>query len=127
MSDRDLTFRNPQTGPAGFDRMLADEAIRLHRIGRRRARHFGVPMLLDHGMNMMLSLLIAEIEQIVVSEDAVLLANEAPADADPMLIDTLVHAGLAAATGTKPGRRLVGLTPLGSARMRGFVTESLSS
>lgn len=100
--------------------------MRLHRVGRRRARHFGPPLLLDHGMNMMLSLLIAEIEQIVVSEAAILLANEAPADAEPALIDNLILAGLAAATGTKPGRRTVGLTPLGSARMRGFVTESLS-
>lgn len=100
--------------------------MRLHRAGRRRARHFGAPIMLDHGMNMMLSLLVAEIEQIVVSEAAILLANEAPADAEPMLIDTLIHAGLAAVAGTKPGRRTVGLTPLGSARMRGFVTETLS-
>ncbi len=108
------------------DRTLLDQAMRLHRVGRRRARHFGAPILLDHGMNMMLSLLIAEIEQIVVSEAAILLANEAPADAELALIDNLILAGLAAATGTKPGRRTVGLTPLGSARMRGFVTESLS-
>ncbi len=114
------------TGPDVADRTLLDQAMRLHRIGRRRARHFGTPLLLDHDMNMMLSLLIAEIEQIVVSEAAVLLANEAPSAAQAALIDNLILAGLAAATGTMPGRRTVGLTPLGSARMRGFVAESLS-
>ena len=133
MSDHDVPFASFPFAADGSaakvrdeDRPLLDHALILHRQGRRRASHFGTPLLLDHAMNMMLSLLIAEIEEIVVSESAVLMANEAPRDGTGALIDQLVHAGLAAATGAKPGRRTVGLTPLGSARMRGFVAESAS-
>jgi len=44
-------------------------------------------------------------------------------DGAQQTIETLIHAGLAVVTGENPERRTVGLTPLGSARMRSYIMD----
>ena len=102
-------------------RALEARAETLHSLCQLRKRHFATPALHDGGMAVMLSLLIAECRSFDVGEQSVLLANDMPPLEGGATIDTLVQAGLVVVTGTMPGRRSVGLTPLGSARMRAYI------
>lgn len=104
-------------------RAMESKAEQLHNIGRLRARHFVSTALHDASMNLMLTLVISECRGIEAGEQSVLLANRLAPKEGAALIDTLVQAGLAVATGKMPGQRSVGLTPLGSARMRAYIAD----
>jgi hypothetical protein len=106
------------------DRALEARAVALHSLNRLRVRHFVSPALADPAMSLMLTLFIGECQAIMLGEQGVLLANQVESAPGATLLDTLVHAGLIVATGETPGRRSVGLTPLGSARMRAFIADS---
>ena len=102
---------------------LEAKATRMHMLGRLRAKHFFTPVMADSAMNVMLSLFVGELQSSTVSDTALAVGNMlSPAETDA-LIDTLVQAGLAVVTAQEPDRRTVGLTPLGSARMRSFVSD----
>lgn len=102
---------------------LEARATRLHMIGRRRSRLFLAPVMADSAMDIMLCLTVGELQGQAVSAAALATANVlSRAEADDF-IDKLVQAGLAVITGVKPEGRTVGLTPLGSARMRGFLND----
>lgn len=72
----------------------------------------------------MLTLVIGECQAMTMAEQSVLLANQIAPLEGGALLDTLVQAGLVVATGKMPGQRSVGLTPLGSARMRAYIVDS---
>lgn len=111
-------------GAAPHGRTRAEtKALAIHRLGRLRAKHFPSALLADSGMGLMLSLFIAELQGVVLSDRALGLANLMSTEEANSVIDDLVHAGLAVITGREPGRRTVGLTAVGSARTRGFVEE----
>ncbi len=99
------------------------KAIAIHRLGRLRAKHFPNALLADSGMALMLSLFVAELQVVVLSDRALGLANHMSREEANSIIDELVHAGLAVITGKEPGRRTVGLSPIGSARARGFIED----
>lgn len=100
---------------------LLAKAESLHAIGRYRMRHMGARVMADNAMNLMLSLFINECLDVDAGERGTVLANNMAPLEGAALIDDLVQAGLAVATGKMPGRRSVGLTPLGSARMRAYI------
>ncbi|HEX7819416.1 MAG TPA: hypothetical protein VF463_02225 [Sphingobium sp.] len=99
-------------------------AVALHNLQRLRMRHFVSPVMADLAMNVMLTLFISECHKMTAGEQSILLANHIAPVEGAVLIDTLVQAGLVVVTGKMPGRRSVGLTPLGSARMRAYVIDS---
>lgn len=103
-------------------RALEAKAERMHGLGRLRMRHLGTRIMSDNAMNVMLSLLIAEFRGLSAGEQSIILANYLAPLEGAALIDNLVQAGLTVATGKMPGRRTVGLTPLGSARMRAYIS-----
>jgi hypothetical protein len=105
------------------DALLLARATQMHDIGRARARYFPQSIMRDGAMNILLSLFVAECEGISVSEPSLLLANMEGPVSGGCLIDQLVQAGLAQTTGKRPGHRSVGLTPLGSARMRSYLAD----
>lgn len=114
--------RDASSAVAAFEnRVLEAKAQMLHDVGQLRKRHFVSPVMHDASMTVMLTLFIAECRSLDAGEQSVLLANHLPPREGAALLDTLVQAGLIATTGTMPGRRSVGLTPLGSARMRAYV------
>lgn len=112
-----------QTGGPRQDGWLEAKATRMHMLGRLRSRHFFTPVMTDSAMDMMLSLFVGELQSSRVSDTALALANLLSSEETDLMIDKLVHAGLAIVTGEESGRRTVGLTPLGSARMRSFVND----
>jgi hypothetical protein len=79
----------------------------------------------DNAMSLMLTLFISECQNMAAGEQSIVLANQIAPLEGTALIDTLVQAGLVVATGKMPGRRTVGLSPLGSARMRAYIMDSL--
>ena len=102
---------------------LEAKAARMHTLGRLRGKHFFTPVMADSAMDVMLSLLVGELQSSPVSDTALAVANLLSRDETETIIDKLVQAGLAAITGIEPDRRTVGLTPLGSARMRSYVGD----
>jgi len=112
--------RRPQLGT---DAQLEAKAAHMHMLGRLRGQHFLTPVMADSAMDVMLSLFVGELQSSPVSDTALAVGNLlSPAEADAVF-DKLVQAGLAVVTGEMPDRRTVGLTPLGSARMRSFVSD----
>lgn len=103
--------------------LLEARAEAIHALCQLRKRHFVSTALHDAGMTVMLTLFIAECRSLDAGEQSILLANHIAPLEGAMLLDTLVQAGLVVATGTMPGRRSVGLTPLGSARMRAYIAD----
>ncbi|HEX7854926.1 MAG TPA: hypothetical protein VF503_14655 [Sphingobium sp.] len=101
---------------------LQAKAEVLHGLGRLRMRHLVARVMADDAMNVMLTLTISECQDIAAGEQSIILANNLAPLAGAALVDDLVQAGLATATGKMPGRRSVGLTPLGSARMRAYIS-----
>jgi len=118
---QDLPVMSPSGSQPGS--ALEAKAVRLHTLGRLRGKHFFTPVMADSAMGVMLSLLVGELQSARVSDTALALANMLSRAEAEALIDRLVHAGLAVITGFEPDRRTVGLTPLGSARMRSFVND----
>ncbi|MCW2351048.1 putative transcriptional regulator [Sphingobium sp. B7D2B] len=103
--------------------VLRAKAGRMHMLGRLRSKHFYTPVMADRAMDVMLSLFVGELQSSPVSDTALAVGNMlSPAEA-AAVIDKLVQAGLAVVAGEEPERRTVGLTPLGSARMRSYVSD----
>ena len=114
----------PETGGASRpDAALEAKATRMHMLGRLRGKHFFTPVMADSPMDVMLSLFVGELQSSTVSDTALAVGNLLNRDETETIIDRLVQAGLAVITGHEPDRRTVGLTPLGSARMRSFVSD----
>lgn len=107
---------------AGEDALEA-KAQRLLGLLKMRDAHFRRAVMADSAMSAMLSLFLAEIRSVPLSETALSLVTMLDAESGRCTIDTLIHAGLAVVTGDTPGRRTVGLTPLGSARMRSYLAD----
>ncbi|MFT3968023.1 MAG: hypothetical protein QM690_19310 [Sphingobium sp.] len=101
---------------------LETRAEALYALGRLRMRHLVSRIMADDAMNVMLTLFISECRDLSAGEQSIVLANNLAPLAGAALIDDLVQAGLAVATGKMPGKRSVGLTPLGSARMRAYIS-----
>jgi len=108
---------------AGHETGLESKAARMHMLSRFRGQHFVAPIMADSAMDMMLSLFVGELQHCDVSETALATANLLSRRETNALIDKLVQAGLAVLTGHEPDGRTVGLSPLGSARMRSFVND----
>ena len=102
---------------------LESKAARMHMLSRYRGKHFITPAMADSSMDVMLSLFVGELQNCDVSETALATANVLSRKETSALIDRLVQAGLAVLTGHEPDGRTVGLSPLGSARMRNFVSD----
>jgi len=105
------------------DTRLESKAARMHMLGRLRGQHFFTPVMADTAMDVMLSLFVGELQSSPVSDTALAVGNLLTREETDAMIGTLVQAGLAVVTGIEPDRRTVGLTPLGSARMRSFVSD----
>jgi hypothetical protein len=105
------------------DASLEAKATRLHTLGRLRGKHFFTPVMADSAMDVMLSLLVGELQSSKVSDTALAVGNLLSKEETGVVIEKLVQSGLAVVTGVEPDRRTVGLTPLGSARMRSFVSD----
>ena len=116
----------PATAPVSGARSnggLEAKAVKMHMLGRLRSKHFYAPVMADSAMNVMLCLFVGELQSSKVSDTALAVGNMlSPPEVD-CFIDKLVQAGLAVVKGEEPERRTVGLTPLGSARMRSFVSD----
>ncbi|MBU0556931.1 MAG: hypothetical protein KKD64_01545 [Alphaproteobacteria bacterium] len=95
----------------------------MHMLGRLRAKHFYTPVMADRAMDVMLSLFVGELQSSPVSDTALAVGNMLSPEEATAVIDRLVQAGLVAVSGEEPERRTVGLTPLGSARMRSYVSD----
>lgn len=102
---------------------LESKAARMHMLSRFRGQHFVTPIMADSAMDVMLSLFVGELQNCDVSETALATANLLSRRETDAVIDKLVQAGLAVLTGHEPDGRTVGLSPLGSARMRSFVND----
>ncbi len=108
---------------AGHEAGMESKAARMHMLSRFRGQHFVTPVMADSAMDVMLSLFVGELQRCGVSETALATANLLSRKETSALIDKLVQAGLAVLTGHEPDGRTVGLSPLGSARMRSFVND----
>jgi hypothetical protein len=102
---------------------LAVRAVRLHELVKVRDYHFRRSVMADSTMAMMLSLFLGELKSVSLTVSTLALVNMLDDDETQTVIESLVHAGLAVVTGAMPERGTVGLTPLGSARMRSFVRD----
>jgi hypothetical protein len=102
---------------------LAVRAIRLHELVKVRDYHFRRSIMADSAMAMMLSLFLGELKSVSLTVSTLALVNMLDDDETHTIIESLIHAGLAVVTGVTPERGTVGLTPLGSARMRSFVRD----
>ena len=105
------------------DSALELKAARLHTLSRFRGQHFVTPIMADSAMDVMLSLFVGELQNCDISETMLATANLLTRRDVSIIIDRLVQAGLAVLTGHEPDGRTVGLSPLGSARMRSFVND----
>lgn len=108
---------------AASDASLCSKAARMHMLSRFRGQHFLTPVMADSVMDVMLSMLVGELQNCDVSETRLATANLLTRKEAGAIIDKLVQAGLAVVTGHEPEERTVGLSPLGSARMRSFVND----
>ncbi len=120
---RMITSENPMDSVAADDFNLAVRAVRLHELVKVRDSHFRRSVMADSAMAMMLSLFLGELKAISLTRGTLSLVNMLDDDEADRVINSLIHAGLAVVTGENPDRRTVGLTPLGSARMRSFVSD----
>jgi hypothetical protein len=102
---------------------LEGKAARMHLLSRLRGQHFLATVMADSPMDLMLSLFVGELQGRSVNETALATANLLNRAEANDFIDRLVQAGLAVITGREPEGRTVGLSPLGSARMRSFVND----
>lgn len=105
------------------DIVLEGKARRLLAITRQRDGHFRRAVMDDSIMSVMLSLLLAELAAIPLTQANLALTNILDGAEAERVVDNLIHAGLVAITGVNPERRTVGLTPFGSARMRSYISD----
>jgi len=105
------------------DLELAVRAVRLHELVKVRDHHFRRSVMADTAMAMTLSLFLGELKSVSLTQGTLALVNMLDDDEAHTVIESLIHAGLAVVTGANLERRTVGLTPLGSARMRSFVRD----
>ena len=99
------------------------KATRLHDMLKLRERHFRRAVMADNAMAIMVSLFLGELKAIPITPATLRLINLLDAADCDAVLDTLIHAGLAAVTEHSSERQTVGLTPLGSARMRSYVND----
>jgi hypothetical protein len=118
-----MTSEEALDSVAADDFGLAVRAVRLHELVKVRDHHFRRSVMADSSMAMMLSLFLGELKSISLTQGTLSLVNMLDDDEAHTVIESLIHAGLAVVTGENPERRTVGLTPLGSARMRSFVRD----
>ncbi len=111
------------SGSTGQDRLLVEKATRMHMLSRLRGRHFFAPVMADSAMDVMLSLFVGELQSSPVSDTAIAVGNLLTREDTQAIIDRLVQADLAYEAGAEPDRRIIALTPLGSARMRSYVSD----
>jgi hypothetical protein len=107
----------------GDDAWLEAKASRMHLLSRLRGQHFLATVMADSAMDVALTLFVGEMQRRPVSEMMLAAANLLSRSETAALIDRLVQAGLAVVTGREPEGRTVGLSPLGSARMRSFIND----
>lgn len=105
------------------EQKLAAKAQRLLDLVKQRDKYFRRSVMADGTMGVMLSLFLAELKAVPLTEATLALINLLERDEGRGVVESLIHAGLAAVTGENPERRTVGLTPLGSARMRSFISD----
>lgn len=110
-------------GLAPADAALEARAQRLLALIKSRDAHFRRAVMADSIMSTMLSLFLAEIRSVPLNATTLGLVTLLDGEDVRRTIDTLIHAGLACVTGENQARRTVGLSPLGSARMRSFITD----
>lgn len=108
---------------SSIDSNLVARAVQLHELVKVRDRHFRRSIMADSAMAMMLSLFLGELKSITLTPGTLSLVNMLDEDEAQTILESLIHAGLAVVTGENPERRTVGLTALGSARMRSFVSD----
>lgn len=105
------------------DAALATKAMRMHRLSRARAETLVAPLLADHAMDVMLTLVIAQAQGLVTTVQAVLQANAIDATGGEELLRGLMRAGLASISeDANEIRRTVVLTPAGFGRMQGYIS-----
>jgi hypothetical protein len=109
--------------PRSPDDRLIGKAQRLHALVLEREKYFRRSVMADSNMGVMLSLFLAELKAVPMTEATLALVNLIDGDEARRVVESLVHAGLAVITGVNPERRTVGLSPLGSARMRSFISD----
>jgi hypothetical protein len=105
------------------DARLEIKVRRLHDLVKQRDGYFRRSIMADSAMGVMLSLFLAELAAIPVSESSLALTNILDSGEARCIVESLLHAGLVIVTGDNPQRWTVGLTPLGSARMRSFISD----
>jgi hypothetical protein len=120
---RMMTSENPLDLASHSDFQLVSRAVRLHELVKVRDHHFRRSVMADGAMAMMLSLFLGELKSVLLTPGTLSLVNMLDEDEAQSILDSLIHAGLAVVTGENLERRTVGLTALGSARMRSFVSD----
>ncbi len=105
------------------DARIGAKAQRLLDLTRQRDRYFRRSVMADGTMAVMLSLFLAELKAVPLAEATLAMINLLDGDEGRGVVESLIHAGLVVVTGENPERRTVGLTPLGSARMRSFISD----
>jgi len=108
------------SGPA--DAAPETGARHLPGLTRLRGDHFRRAVMADGAMGVMLSLP-ADPAKAPLTRANLALANFPDGPRTGRAVESLIHAGLVALTGANPDRRTVGLTPLGSARMRSYISD----
>jgi hypothetical protein len=105
------------------DTGLQAKARRLLDMVKLRDRHFRRAVMADGAMGVMLSLFLAELGGVPVTVHCLTLTNLLDDEEGDSVIQNLIYAGLIVVTEEASERRTVGLTALGSARMRGFISD----
>lgn len=105
------------------EQKLAAKAQRLLDLVKQRDTYFRRSVMADGSMGVMLSLFLAELKAVPLTEATLALINMLEVDEGRGVVESLIHAGLVVVTGENPERRTVALTPLGSARMRSFISD----
>lgn len=122
--DDDAMAGDYELGPATVrESATVAKATRLHDLLKLRERHFRRAVMGDSAMAIMLSLFLGELKAIPLTSATLCLVNLLEASDCEAMLETLIQAGLAVVTEQSSERRTVGLTPLGSARMRSYVND----
>ncbi len=118
-----MTCEQSPEAAVARDTDLIVRAVRLHELVKARDHHFRRSIMADSAMAVMLSLFLGELKSVSLTQSTLSLVNMLDEDEAAEVIESLIHAGLAVVTGEMSERRAVGLSPLGSARMRSFVSD----
>lgn len=103
--------------------LLRVRAQRMRERLRLRDLIFRHAVMADGSMAIMLSLFLSELDGLpLTNRTLALVATLEDRDAEPLL-QNLANAGLIVMTGENPARRTVGLSPIGSAQMRRFLSD----